>query len=263
MRKFFIIGIVIVSSVALTTLGIKASDYLTSNGTVGLAGLSDGPCGAGAVMVTFAGDSLCVDVFEASPSDMCPHADPASAVDTASNLIESACTAVSAPTTPWRYVSFAEAQQLCARTGKRLPKNEEWHQLALAVTDQSTCNVDSGAVVSGEGCVSGMGVSHLVGNVWEWVDETVVDNSYDNRSLPEPGFVALADSSGLAIETSETPNVTFGNDYAWTGGSGVTGLIRGGYYGAGDDAGVYAQNMTVSFDLRAPGIGFRCVRDIQ
>ena len=43
---------------------------------------------------------------------------------------------------------------------------------------------------------------------------------------------------------------------------GVRGMIRGGFYGSGEDAGIFAQNMSVALDSRTAGIGFRCVKDL-
>jgi hypothetical protein len=85
---------------------------------------------------------------------------------------------------------------------------------------------------------------------------------YNNRSLPTDGYVSLVDSTGVVLETMQTPKEEFGNDYALTSNEGVKGIIRGGFYGSGDDAGIFAQNLAVPLDFRSTGVGFRCVKNI-
>jgi formylglycine-generating enzyme required for sulfatase activity len=102
----------------------------------------------------------------------------------------------------------------------------------------------------------------MIGNVWEWIDGEVNAGMYNNRLLPDGGYVSVADSAGIVLETTQTPHIEFGNDYALTSKEGVKGMIRGGFYGSGDDAGIFAQNLSVPLDFRSAGIGFRCVKDI-
>ena len=64
------------------------------------------------------------------------------------------------------------------------------------------------------------------------------------------------------VETDSDPQVIFGEDYALTNSLGVFGMIRGGFYGGGSDAGTFAQNLAVPLDLRTTGVGFRCVQDL-
>jgi formylglycine-generating enzyme required for sulfatase activity len=102
----------------------------------------------------------------------------------------------------------------------------------------------------------------MVGNVWEWIDGQVQDGTYEERSLPESGFVSLVDSSGVVVSTAVSPVAEFGEDYAWTDSAGVKGIIRGGFYGSGSDAGIFAQNLSVPLDFKTTGVGFRCVKDL-
>src|SRR3990167_1666321 len=163
---------------------------------------------------------------------------------------------------PWRFVTYTEASQLCARDGKRLPTAEEWYKVALGHTDVTACFTATLAKTGANNCVTPTGIHDLVGNVWEWTADTVTGGMYNNNELPNSGYVALVDGSGLVIETTETPNPQFGEDYAWIDKSGVRGLLRGGFYGSGDDGGVFAQNIAVPLNFTATGVGFRCVKDV-
>ncbi len=102
----------------------------------------------------------------------------------------------------------------------------------------------------------------MIGNVWEWVDETVQDGSFSDRKLPETGYVASVDASGVAITTAEQEQQLYGADYFWSKHEGTFGMIRGGFYGGESDAGLYAVNASVQTSFSSPGLGFRCVEDV-
>jgi formylglycine-generating enzyme required for sulfatase activity len=205
-----------------------------------------------------------MDTHEASPSDGCTVASPQSEVDTQQNLSDATCVAASKENvTPWRFVSFMQAQQLCARGGKRLPTNEEWYNAASGITEIEQCAIDVGSspVVTGSAaCATPSGIYDMIGNVWEWIDEEVVDGTYNDRLLPETGYVSLVDGDGVVVETSDRPSAEFGEDYAWINKEGLHGMIRGGFYGSREDAGIFTLNASVPLDFKAVGVGFRCVR---
>jgi formylglycine-generating enzyme required for sulfatase activity len=102
----------------------------------------------------------------------------------------------------------------------------------------------------------------MVGNVWEWIDGQVTDGVYENRTLPQSGYVALVDTNGVVVETKAEASAEFGDDYAQTDSKGLRGIIRGGFYKSGSDAGVFAQNLSVPLDFKAIGVGFRCIKDL-
>ena len=267
MNKYAKSALIGVGALILSTVAIGASDALQNiNG--GLAGLlieSDGPCGLHSVPLLLGTHSICIDQYEASPSNECPQADASSDVATKENMKADFCRPVSLPERiPWRFVSKTEAEQLCARTGKRLPTNQEWYRAVSGITSINQCTINSEKPsLTGESeCVSPTQVYDLVGNVWEWIDDQVVNGIYNGRVLPNEGYVAMVDNEGVAIETSERAAEDYGEDYFWSNKEGVRALLRGGYYGSGNDAGVYSLNAAVAPNFRTGGVGFRCVQDL-
>lgn len=266
LQKSALIGI---GALLLSTVAIQASDLVRGvNGNlVGMVSESTSVCGEGATQILLGSHSICVDVFEASASSNCPHANPQSSVETQNNANSPECIPVSKPeVVPWRFVSLTQAQQLCARAGKRLPSSEEWYKVVSGFIDDGSCNLNGGTSPKNAGvssCVTQSGVHDLIGNVWEWVDEEVTYGTFNERTLPQSGYVTLVDSQGVVVETSsEVGSAEYGNDYAWTSSEGVHGMIRGGFYGSGEDGGIFSQNMSVPLDFRTTGVGFRCVKDV-
>jgi formylglycine-generating enzyme required for sulfatase activity len=259
-------ALTVVGAVLLSTLGIMASDTLRDI-DINLANVSGGKgaiCQTGMVPISVDGNIICTDAYEASPGDDCPHKEPKSNIESEQNANSPKCLAVSAAgTRPWTFISLAQAQRVCASVGKRLPNADEWYAIALG-TNPATCVIDAREPQrSGiADCVSTVGAYDLVGNVWEWVDETVTGASYEGRPLPPEGYVTSVDASGIAITSLSEPNELYGSDYFWSKQEGVFGMIRGGYYGSGSDAGLYALNASVPTSFATQGVGFRCVDDI-
>jgi len=264
LHKSLLVGL---GAVVLSTVAIQASDLVRgiSGSLSGLVIESEGVCGNGATQFHLGSHSICIDMYEASPSGSCPSQVPSNNIDTQNNANSSSCFAESKEgVLPWRFVSLTQAQQFCARAGKRLPTNEEWYKVASGLGDNSSCITKSqnAALTGSSDCVTPSGVHDMVGNVWEWVDEQAVEGKYHDRMLPQTGYVSLVDSNGAVLETSTEAQDEFGKDYAWTSNQGIKGMIRGGFYASGEDAGMFSQNISVPFDFKTAGVGFRCVRDV-
>lgn len=261
--------LIIIGALSITAFGIDASDTLRGESSTMLAQLigteKESPCPKGMQVIGSIPSLTCADAYEASPSIECAHKTPQNSLETQDNLLNADCHADSkSDDEPWRFVTRDQALQLCARAGKRLPTNAEWYALALSAPQkESVCNTTGGNLAKGgsfQECKTSDAVYDLVGNVWEWVRDDVASGTYQGVPLAETGYVAQVNSDGMAVISSTTPQSVFGNDYFWTQSEGVFGIIRGGYYGSGDDAGLYAVHADTPPTSATAGIGFRCVK---
>lgn len=258
---------VVLGAVFLSTLGIYAADSLQGidGGIQNLAGAKkSGICNEGSVPLKTDTGVICVDIYEASPSSACPNKLLTNIVQSEQNANTKDCYAASVKgAIPWNYISLPQAQRMCAGAGKRLPKSDEWYHIALG-TNADTCTINNSlvAVTGNEACVSGAGAYDTIGNVWEWVDENIVGNNFDGRSLPSEGYVTSVDAGGIAVTSSESADDLYGKDYFWSKEEGVFGMIRGGFYGSNQDAGLYTTNASVPTSFATQGVGFRCVEDV-
>lgn len=259
---------VIVGAVIVTALGIDAAD--TMNGAHGtllsqVIRSDESSCPEGMVSVDAIPGVSCVDMYEAAAGSECPVTSPETLLSSLQNMETAACAPESRKDAfPWRYITRDQAMQACARTGKRLPTSDEWYTLSLSLTaTHDSCNVSSKSV-SGAGsyaaCVTSYGAYDLVGNVWEWVSDDVIEGVFKTQKLPENGYVAQVDQGGMAVVTTDTEQELFGADYFWSRSEGVYGVIRGGYYDSGRDAGLYAVHADTLPTTASAGIGFRCVK---
>lgn len=266
-RKFGTSLGIALAALVISTLGIAASDELSgvSGRLAATLGQSKEVCEAGTTLVAYGSHAVCMDIYEAVPGTGCLYQDPKSELETEVNVANEKCQAVSVENrVPWRYVAYTEAAQLCARSGKRLPTNDEWYKVALGLPGIADCVLEADAPKPGvaAACVTSLGVVNTVGNVWEWMAETISDNSFASRPLPPSGYVTMVDESGVVLTTDTVGDTSFGNDYATIGVSGVQGMLRGGFYGSKDDGGIFSQNFAAPLSLTAVGVGFRCVRDV-
>jgi formylglycine-generating enzyme required for sulfatase activity len=266
--RFLKVGGVILGALLITTLGINAADVFSGNSGSLLGQLiatEQGMCPGGMVEVPVGKTFSCIDVFESSAGPKCPTQNPGNNGETQGNINALEC----APSSiqgkgPWTHVSREQAQVLCMRAGKRLPTAAEWYTIALGTPNTDTsCNTHAGgAVESGsfDGCRSAAGVHDAIGNVWEWTDDDVIEGQYNGRTLPSEGYVMQVASDGIATVTEVSPSEQFASGYIWTQQTGAYGLLRGGYYASGDDAGVYAVQAKTIPTAATVAIGFRCIK---
>lgn len=264
--KYLKIGAVILGAVLITALGIDAADTLQGNGGTLLSQVAGtaGGCPAGMASVETVPGVRCVDAFEVSAAAACPHKDPGNIFETGANVDASGCSAVSSEgEKPWRYITREQAMALCARRGARLPSSEEWYRLALGLpAPEESCNTDTQELTpagSFSACVSPAGAYDLVGNVWEWVADDVIEGRYNGRELPATGYVAQVDNGGVATLTGDEASDQHGSDYFWAKHEGAYGVIRGGFYGSARDAGLYTIHADTPPNSAGTAIGFRCV----
>jgi hypothetical protein len=125
---------------------------------------------------------------------------------------------------PARFITWFQAQQALANSGKRLPTNAEWQMAVRGTPDDTNCNVMTGTV-SNTGtfgnCISDWGAFDMVGNLWEWVAD------WAPYSTACPGWGTFSD-----------------DDMCLAGASiiflGPGALMRGGFFGDSTDAGPFA-----------------------
>ena len=152
--------------------------------------------------------------------------------------------------TPSTRITWFQADQACLNVGKRLLRNGEWHGAAADTPDPGTdngstdCNIITTGAISLTGsrslCKSRWEVYDMVGNVWEWVEDWVPrSTTCGTWSVPGGDAQCLAGA-------------------ATTGEPGA--LMRGGDFGNGASAGVFAVSGTIELSIASSAIGFRCAR---
>ena len=158
--------------------------------------------------------------------------------------------------TPSRFITWFQAQQACAMSGKRLITNAEWQMAAAGTPDpgaadnsSSTCATKSALSSTGSrsDCYSNWSVHDMVGNLWEWVADWMQDNSNSNAgdiSSATYGNDGIYGMDDAYPETNRFP----------------AALKRGGYWNSGTTAGVFAMEGMLGPSESSSFIGFRCGR---
>ena len=155
-------------------------------------------------------------------------------------------------------LTWFQAQQACAHSGKRLPSNAEWQMAATGTPDPgkdnktSDCIVDSPISTTGSRskCVSSWGVHDMVGNVWEWVADWMQGTAKKDESLTGSATTATYGRDGVfGVNPAYPPGARFSS-----------AIVRGGDWDSGPEAGVFAMSAGDGPSSSDGDVGFRCVR---
>ncbi|MFO0649954.1 MAG: hypothetical protein U0326_27285 [Polyangiales bacterium] len=190
-------------------------------------------------------------------------------------------------TPPARWITWFQALEVCANSGKELPTGVQWLRAASGTTDDaSLCNISTTGPRNpgaGGGCGSSWGAQDMVGNLNEWTAEWFAGAgaiTSPTLTLPDGGVVLAPPSSGTSLggtrvnERVDQWPTGYNNDGTWnitsvvdrgdgTGEGAIMGLpaaaYRGGYWTGGPRAGVFSLGLSAAPSYSASSLGFRCV----
>jgi formylglycine-generating enzyme required for sulfatase activity len=193
---------------------------------------------------------------------------------------------------PSAYMTWFQAQEACALSGKELCTNEQWQAAAAGTYDTTgtetgtQCHIKStntsarntglaGSTPGGtDSCMSKWGTEDMIGNLSEWVsfwgqggpDSSVSAGGYaGNVSTGNPGFALFSpETTGDGDGTWNIAGTAYGCDKSggnceWKVGQPFAAL-RGGNLDDGPRAGVFALELTYGPSYPVNSVGFRCCR---
>ena len=188
---------------------------------------------------------------------------------------------------PSSTMTWFQAQEACAASGKGLPTRDEWLRAAQGTEDpgdvpwtdgscRNNINVlgnvprDTGL---GMLCRSGWGAQDMIGNVWEWTDEW-----YASVGQADATTMTGARVNGRRVNDNLTNDANggwpsdYGSDGTWNissvvsrapGQDNVIGIpaaaVRGGSWAYGIRSGIFALQLLAAPSIAEVSYGFRCV----
>ncbi len=168
---------------------------------------------------------------------------------------------------PGRFITWFQANEACRASHKRLPTDDEWLAAARGTVDPGGSAGDGGKCVTGANaaratgggtaCSSEWGAEDMVGNVWEFIGvwHAGVGNITGlDAQMPWPNVVAYGNDA-----TSNIASSAYTSGDATIAAHSPAVAIRGGNWGNGQSAGVFALNLECGPTLWSHATGFRCV----
>ena len=240
---------------------------------------SGGLCPTGMVYVP-APAKICIDRYEVSYS--------ASGTKPDGTACSANCPISQYDATPWVSVSQLNAISYCEGMGKVLPTDLEWFMAASGVPDPHTsdpandsesCNIWTDSKPSGSTwsvtnqaiktgtatkCISTNGAYDMIGNVWEWVNDTKSTSdiySSGNTAVPTSnGTIAQINDYGVPVTSGGTScsGGKCNSDYYWVTSGTLTAGLRSGDWSGGAGAGRFALYLSKAPAYTGGSIGFRC-----
>ena len=168
---------------------------------------------------------------------------------------------------PSTSLTWFQANLACGNAGKELLPNAVWQMAAAGTPDPGALAQDTGpqcntsgtqSMQTGQGtsCRSSFDVENMIGSVWEWVADWGTAGAGASNAYGTAVSWVSASYNG-----DQMWNIG-GNAYngsAWTAGQ-APAVIRGGYWGDGANAGVFAFNANDGPSDWDVTIGLRCGR---
>lgn len=165
--------------------------------------------------------------------------------------------------TPSRNITWFQASEACALSGKRLPRNEEWQLAARGTVDpgqndggaNARCNTwlnNIRPTGRGGACVSAAGAQDMIGNLVELVAEWYLAPGATTSPVRAWGETAYNGDESYYITSGAINNVGFQ--------SGLPAILaRGGHFNDGTAAGLFKLEAPSGPSRPGSNGGFRCV----
>jgi formylglycine-generating enzyme required for sulfatase activity len=165
---------------------------------------------------------------------------------------------------PSRSITWFQANEACAASGKRLMAREEWFLAIQGTVDGAGCRINEAVprqTGQGSGCESIWGAQDLIGNLWEWTAEWYASVGTWNAGTMTGGLAKADQSWPAGYNDDRTWNIA--SRVGVAPGAEADGMpaaaLRGGDWAFGSRAGAFALSLYFGPSNWGPGVGLRCV----